>query len=480
MRKLLVYVFTTAAFAAVGQFQPIERNWIQSMGSHSAMKNTAFYAMDSLLLKDSVSGIKVDFFPDVLVGNNKKELKLRTGAGILFSVHWKNKLSTMIDYRVGYANGLAEPYTSFLASKAYMHNQLKGDGLIYHNLKGRVKFVPNKFIEFQAGLDNIFIGEGDRSLFLGDHGIPSPFASLKASFWKLEYHFIQQIWREPKRDFVYSPKGNTSHYLSFKANKNFSVGVFETVVYDMKDTLYNRGFELEYLNPMIFLRPQEYAVGSSDNIVLGLHASYQWKKKMFYTQFVLDEFLLKEIKDRSRWWANKYGWQLGYKMFIDKDVNHWFLRSEFNLVRPFTYSQINPNSVYGNQSLPVAHPLGANFMEFYQEVSLLCKKWEFTAFIQVYLKGNDSVKNAYSNGGDIYNPYINRLPGKEYGYRIGGGKTVHLYQAGFYIGREVWKKQLQVFAEPRISVLNTEGSVTTYLNMVVGIQRKIGVDRRNY
>ena len=119
-------------------------------------------------------------------------------------------------------------------------------------------------------------------------------------------------------------------------------------------------------------------------------------------------------------------------------------------------------------------------MEFYQEVSLLRKKWEFTAFIQVYLKGNDSVKNAYSNGGDIYNPYINRLPGKEYGYRIGGGKTVHLYQAGFYIGREVWKKQLQVFAEPRISVLNTEGSVTTYLNMVVGIQRKIGVDRRNY
>ena len=58
------------------------------------------------------------------------------------------------------------------------------------------------------------------------------------------------------------------------------------------------------------------------------------KKWTIYTQFLLDEFLLDEIRAGNGWWANKYSWQLGVKVNNPKS----FYRLEFNLARPFTYS----------------------------------------------------------------------------------------------------------------------------------------------
>lgn len=477
MKQILSLATLFVLYAVQAQISPVERHWINNGGVHSAVKNIAFYQLDSLL-NDTASNVKFSIAPDVLGAYQLEKFKIRTGVGLLVKANYKNKLSMMANYRFGYGNQSSVSYQSLLQSKSYFTSPLKNGDYIYHDLRGRVLYNPNKYFEFQAGLDHLFIGEGDRSLFIGNQGIPNPFASLKASLWKFEYHFIQQVWREPKRTNVFSPKGNSSHYLSFKANKNWSFGFFESVVYDMKDTLYNRGFELEYLNPLIFFRPQEYSLGSSDNIVIGLQTSFQWKQHMLYGQLVLDEFFLAEIKARNRWWANKFGFQLGYKTFIDRGENHWFVRSEINMVRPFTYSQLNQNIVYGNQQMPVAHPLGSNFLEFYQEVALTRGKWEFTAWGQIYLKGKDTLNNYYSFGGDIYKPYTHRPA--DYNFKIGSGMTYHAYHLGFQIARSVMGDHIQAFAEPRIWVGNLEGKVSTDFYFTVGIHRKIGADRRNY
>lgn len=481
MKKQLLFSMLLFSFAGIAQLQLVEKLWINSSDTHSAIKNTAFYRMDSLY-NDSLSTFNAQFIPDVLVGRNRFDYALRTGVGVLLAANVKDKLAIMVDYRAGYASAIPEAYTSSLQSKAMFHNEIGTGNYLYNNIKGRVRYTPSTNIEFQTGIDHLKIGEGDRSLLLGNQGVPNPFLSLKAKLWKFEYHFIQQLWREEKRlhSMVYSPKGSSSHYLSFKANKNFQIGVFESVVYDMKDTLYNRGFEVEYLNPLIFFRPQEYSLGSSDNVILGINTSFQWKKSMFYGQFVLDEFFLKEIKARSRWWANKYGVQIGYKTQFEKGQQQWFLRSEFNLMRPFTYSQNNKNAVYGNQGLPVAHSLGANFVEFYQEASLQVKKWEFTGFVQLYLKGIDSSQVSYSNGGDIYKPYTFRTPGQEYGYTIGSGVKTQVIQLGVYVARECWKRNVQVFVEPKLNWITAGGSQISYLFLTAGFHYKIGADRRNY
>jgi hypothetical protein len=90
--------------------------------------------------------------------------------------------------------------------------------------------------------------------------------------------------------------------------------VFESVIWQAKDTMLNRGFDVHYLNPFVFFRPLEYEQGSSDNVIMGLNLKVKIIDGIsVYSQFLLDEFLMKEVRADSGWWANKYGYQLGIK-----------------------------------------------------------------------------------------------------------------------------------------------------------------------
>lgn len=476
MKRILFIFQWCICTLAYSQVSDVERLWINNGTKHSDVKVSAFYKMDSLR-SDSASRMQISVAPDILAAYQEKEFKLRTGINLVLEANLKNKLSFVTNYRVGYANQVLTPYQSLLQPKPYFRTSLKNGDYIYHDLRGRISYTPNPYLEFQAGMDHIFIGEGDRSLFLGNQGVPNPFAQLRAKLWKLEYHFIQQVWREGVSKH-YAPKGSATHYLSFKANKNWSVGFFESVVYGMKDTLYNRGFEAEYLNPLIFFRPQEYGLGSSDNVIIGLNTSVQWKKNMLYGQFLIDDFFLAEIRARNRWWANKYGFQLGYKTWIDKGEKHFFIRSEFNLVRPFTYSQMNRNVVYGNQGLPSAHPLGSNFIEFYQEVSFQQQDWKVQVWAQAYLKGLDSTNQNISFGGDIYQAYT--LRSEDYNFTIGKGITYRALQIGTQVSRKILGDHLWLFAEPRLIISNLESQIDTRFYFTIGFHRALGADRRNF
>lgn len=476
MRKLLLIFTMLTAGLIQAQTSDVERFWIDNGLEHSDVKSHAYYLIDSLGA-DSSSNVNFTIAPDILAAYQQDAFKLQTGLNFVLRANLKNKLSFFSNYRAGYSNQEQTIYRSLLQPKAYFNSTLKNGNYIYHDLRGRMAYTANRYLQLQAGLDRIFIGEGDRSLLLGNQGVPNPFAQLRVRLWKLEYHFIQQVWREGRPDH-YAPKGNVTHYLSFKANKKWTIGFFESVVYSMKDTLYNRGLEPEYLNPLVFFRPQEYNLGSSDNVLIGLNTSVQWRQNMLYGQLLIDDFFLAEIRARNRWWANKFGIQLGYKAWIDKGENRWFVRTEMNLVRPFTYSQLTPNIVFGNQGLTAAHPLGSNFVELYQEVSWQRQDWKVQVWAQAYLKGLDSTNQVFSFGGDIYQPYTKRP--EEYNFKIGRGMTCRALQIGTQVSRKMLSDHLGVFAEPRIFISNLEGNVSTDFYFTVGFHHIIGSDRRNY
>ena len=55
------------------------------------------------------------------------------------------------------------------------------------------------------------------------------------------------------------------HLLSFNVTDWLNFSVFESIVWQGKDTLNNRGFDINYINPFVFYRPVEYNIGSADN-----------------------------------------------------------------------------------------------------------------------------------------------------------------------------------------------------------------------
>ena len=309
-------------------------------------------------------------------------------------------------------------------------------------LKTRTVYHPNDYLTVQAGIDNQFYGEGYRSLIQGDQVAPAPFAGIQVKFLNLEYGLTYQFFHD--NNYVTDQrmwKYHTSHYLSWNAFRNFNVTLYECVIYQGKDGSYKRGYEVEYLNPFVFLRPQEYSLGSTDNIIMSLDLSYRIQKHQIYYQLLLDEFNLTEIRKHSGWWGNKIGMQLGVKGKINDKLAY---RIEGNLVRPYTYSHINSTQNTGNLGLPIGSYLGSNYAELLATTDYSGKLFKYQVFAQFWLKGFDY--DSVSWGGNIYKSYTSRP--YEYGHRIGQGNTLRTFSLGaqmsYQIPRLLWQAYFQV------------------------------------
>ncbi len=396
-------------------------------------------------------------------------LSFRTGGGIQLESTFKRPWYV----RINAVGGIGSRDTLF-ASRAWMVDRDSSGSYSYMDLTGRIAYTPNRVFSFQTGLDHNFIGEGCRSLFMSDYGKPYPFAQLAARFWRIEYTTLYQFMHEGSLS-NYTSKFGATHHISFNAAKWLNFGIFETVIFQPKDTALYRGFEVEYLNPVIFYRPQEYAVGSSDNVLLGASMTVRIKSHTAYFQFIADEFSLTEIKAKSGWWANKFGGQAGLKGRFS--ISDWkaFYRVEYNFLRPYTYAHLTAGQNYGNLGFSLAHPYGANMMELLSEFKLQKDKWLMKLFASYFLMGLD--KDGYSYGADVYKPYTQRP--YEYDHHIGQGRGNNGVRFIASASYQLMKKgKTALFTEQHLRY-DSAFERWTYLPMI-GIRGTFRNDHRNY
>lgn len=315
----------------------------------------------------------------------------------------------------------------------------------------RASYTPNKFFNFQAGIDHSFIGEGKRSLLQGDYMAPAPFAQIRSKIWKLEFLNLYQFFRENVAGETL-PKFAASHMVNFQATERFQMGLFESVVFMPKDENWTRGFEMDYLNPFLFYRPQSYSIGSQDRMLIGTHLSYHFGPVMLYGQLALDEFVLGELVGRTRWWANKYAGQLGFKGKATTKNTFITYRSELNFARPFTYSHVNESTTYGHQGMPLAHPLGANFVESYSSIAVAFKSsLRLEAEVMLVRQGGQNSQAGLSYGNNIYAPYTDRP--EDYGFFIGENGQLNRTRVSLEISYDVIPSiRLQAFIKPIIEI----------------------------
>ena len=317
--------------------------------------------------------------------------------------------------------------------------------------EGSLLYDANKYFSFLLGKGKHFWGDGYRSLLLSDNTAAYPYLRIESTFWNVKYVNLYS-WHNDFRTGSNRNKFTSSHFLSWNITKNINLGLFETVVWQGSDTLHNRGFDVSYMNPAIFYRAPEFAMGSSDNSLIGASVKYRIKKKnILYSQVIFDEFYLIEMKAGNKWWANKYGVQMGAKSYDFLGVKNFGIQSEFNLVRPFTYSHQTSLINYGHNNQSLAHPVGANFYELSNFVRYKKGKWYFEEQFNYLEYGKDTSANNY--GGDIFNSYIDRdvdvnHPDKDYNHTIGQGeKHTVLYnslKASYLIMKET---NLRAFAQ---------------------------------
>lgn len=318
----------------------------------------------------------------------------------------------------------------------------------YIDARGSIHFTAAKYLDFQFGYDKNFIGNGYRSLFLSDFGNSYLFLKINTRIWKLNYmnlfmELVPQTVDIASGNKLLDNKYTAIHHLSMNVAPWLNVGVFEAVVFGRK----NR-FSLSYLNPIIFLRASEQQNGSADNALIGVDVKANVAKRFqFYGQLLLDEFFLKEIRAGNGWWANKFGLQLGGKYINAFGLKNLDLQGELNIVRPFTYSHFDSVSNYTHYNQPLAHPLGANFVEAIGIVRYQPHpKWTASGRLILWKQGVDT--GASNVGTNIFRINSER-PAGDYGYDLPNGPAATGINAQLLVSYE-WKENIYLEASALI------------------------------
>lgn len=304
---------------------------------------------------------------------------------------------------------------------------IKANGYDYLTASGTVSFTPCAAFNVQLGNDKHFIGEGYRSLLLSDAAFNYPFLKLTTKWRGLQYvHLLTQL-QDNRYPVIFESgfkkKWATFHYLSANIGKRVQIGIFEGIVYRTKDSEGNGGFDWNFINPLMMIRPVQFGImGTGQNVMLGLNIKViPFNKAAIYGQLAVNN------TDFSDWGqsghiSQKLGWQLGFKAFDLLKVTHLGVQLEYNAIRPYMYAHELPIQSYMHMSQPLGHPLGANFHELLASISYQWRDLSFL-FRNTYANvGRDS--SGVNLGND---PYMTTLTAPEQsGNRIGQGLETHL------------------------------------------------------
>ena len=341
-----------------------------------------------------------------------------------------------------YFNDYAESLKAFGPDPAIVPGrgigkEFKENGYDYPVAEAYLSYSPAKFINVQFGHGKNFIGDGYRSLLQSDVASPYPFLKLNTKFWKIKYTntwmWLKDVRPEVTEDGAFLTKYMANHYLSWNVSKRLNIGLFESVVWtDSND----RGFDVNYLNPIIFYRAIEFETGQdAGNAIVGASAKYKWNNKVnFYGQFILDEFSLNDIRGGNKSWKNKFGYQLGAKYFNAFKVDNLLLQAEYNRVRPYTYSHNTVTLNYGHNNQPMAHLWGANFSELVLIGRYNYKRWFADGKLIFGVRGFDfnNETDNFSYGSDIYRTYNDRP--FDTGVEVGQGIKTKTFNAELQAG----------------------------------------------
>jgi hypothetical protein len=288
----------------------------------------------------------------------------------------------------------------------------KETGFDYAMSSGYVTYRPNNMFAVQFGHGKNFIGDGYRSLLLSDNTFNYPYLKIQTTFWKVQYTNLYAELMDinyfathglPNWDQMgYPKKYMSAHYLSLNATKKLNISLYEAVIWRMNHAPGSSGFDVNYLNPIAMLRPIEFSVNSPDNVLVGVNTKYAFESSYMYGQLVLDEFSINDLRANDGFWANKIGYQLGYKIFDPFNIDRLTLQTEYNYVRPYTYAHHNPQQNYAHYNQPLAHPLGANFSELLFMANYKWKRFEIDAKIMFAKYGGDFKGDTVSYGSNVY------------------------------------------------------------------------------
>jgi hypothetical protein len=302
--------------------------------------------------------IETDFDRRVFVNSKGLTLRGMIAGKIGFHLYaTDNQEQGPIQYRQFVDSNRAVPGAGF------NKNFKEGTGRDYFDARGSVTWNVSKFVNMQFGFDQHFIGNGYRSLFMGNFAPPNLFLKFNTRFGKFNYTNIfselYSAYQISGGDFLNPKQYSSTHHLSFNATPWLTLGAFESVVWGDIDQI-----KLSYLQPVIFLNTLIRDKSGNDNAMIGFDVKANLLQHVqVYGQWIMQAANEGEEPSNGEGWANRFGFQAGAKYVDAFGLKNLDLQAEINQVRPFTYSSPENAGSWTNYRQAMAHPFGGNFRE---------------------------------------------------------------------------------------------------------------------
>lgn len=459
--------------------------------------------MDRIGEKQEVNGSYAEVCPRVNAtgfyqsGSSKSfSLESHIGAGVYAG--YKGKLMLNGDILAGYNEPVKyiDKITDSLNMVPGFGPANRQGGYGFNQSTFSLSWKPGRLVELHAGRGKHFIGEGYRSLFLSDYASNYNYMRTDVSVWRIKYMVLFTQMKSaqgyPQKIDPKINKYSTMHYLSLNITKWWSVGAFEAVVWESEDSVQNRQLDINYFNPIIFFRPIEYSIGSSDNSLLGFSSTIRPIKGLtLYGQLMLDEFYWQDVVAPiyarinpdsaigTGSWRNKQSMQLGIKIHNLADWKNSTIIAEMNVVRPYMYSHGNSNQNYMNFTQPLAHPLGSNFIEWLTFVAWQpARNWGFLWSATYSRKGYSTITKQAGEDPNISSAYLSNAT--EFGYYQLQGKLIDVanirLQASYTIIHS-WNLRAEASVHYRLE--RTNSSVNEVVMLSLGLRTAMWNEYRN-
>jgi hypothetical protein len=313
----------------------------------------------------------------------------------------------------------------------------KKKGFDFSYSTARLIYTPGQHFLFDLGYNTNFIGDGYRSLLLSDYNTPYPYFRTAVTFGKLQYSVMwSQYISQGKTDSTiyalgFPRKLGQTYLLDWQATKNFSVGIFNSVISSGESADHRKNIGVSFFSPIIFIHGSKSPSGIKSNDIAGLNLKFRITPEInVYGQMMVDEL-------GSGEWQKRYGWQLGLRVGNLLKVDGLNAQAEFNTVRPYAYASDTVTTVYGHDNEALAHPQGANFKEAVFVADYSYKKWWFRVEAIATRYGADS-SGTVDFGHDIFKPLY--LHTREDNIRTDQGLNTKLYYGDVRIAYILNKK----------------------------------------
>jgi hypothetical protein len=392
-----------------------------------------FFNEHLLDIKQPGYQIKADVIFDMYIGKSKRYVETPTmntrGYEVSGTVGHNFYFETAFYENQGRFGGYIDSFirkNKVVPGQGGFRNFGDGKGFDFSYTTSRLIYTPGKHLAFDLGYGKHFIGDGYRSLILGDAGFSYPYFKTTFTAGKLQYN---AMWSEYicDRNSNYNNKQgffrkwSQTFVLDWKATSKLSLGIFETVMWPNQDSSRDTDITPWLASPIMFVHGATAPSGLHNNIMAGGTVSYQLSKQTkLYGQLVLDHMGTKGS------WERRYGLQAGIRSNNIFKLPHLNGLLEYNQASPYMYATTSLFINYAHDNQPLAHPLGANFREVFGLLQYSYKQWQFrlSGFVAKY--GADSSKTA-NYGHDVFKPLQTHSTTSN--VSIGDGMAAHILYA---------------------------------------------------